>query len=385
VKPVLVVVLVDAMGWRLAGSDPAFAPLLEQRRPLGTILGFSSGALPTAFTGSLPREHGRWLMYRRAAGEGVFHGFGALKWLPPRLRQSWKLTGLLTRLVERRGVQGYFNLYDVPRDELPAFDLPERGDIFAPGGLPVDSLWDSLVRRGLPWRGWNWRHPEARARAEAIECLERGREDFLFLYSAVLDAQLHLEGSHGAGVRESLDSWSAWFGRAREAAARAGREAWLYLCSDHGMVDVDETVDVMRRVDALPFRRGRDFLAFYDSTFARFWWRSPAARDAVRTALAAEPAGRWLEPAELQREGADFADQRYGEDLFLLRPGALLVPSFMGRTPVAAMHGYDPSHPGMPGLLASNRPLPPEVTHLSHLRGFLERELDASRALAGAA
>jgi hypothetical protein len=384
-KPVIVVVLVDAMGWNLAGTDAAFAPLLAQRRPLDTILGFSTGALPTAFTGRLPREHGRWLMYRRAAGAGVFRGFGLLGLLPPRLRQSWRLARALTRIVERRGVRGYFDLYEVPRAELPAFDLPERGDIFAPGGLPADSLWDSLARRGVAWRGWNWRHAEGDARAQALACLESGREDFLFLYSAVLDALLHREGSRGAGVRASLDAWSAWFARAHAAAARAGREAWLYLCSDHGMVDVHELVDVMRRVDALPLRRGRDYLAFYDSTFARFWWRTPGARDAVRAALSAEPAGRWLDAADLAREGADFADHRYGEDLYLLRPGALLVPSFMGREPVAAMHGYDPRHPDMPGLLASNRPLPAAVTHLAHLRSFLERELDASAALAGAA
>jgi hypothetical protein len=145
------------------------------------------------------------------------------------------------------------------------------------------------------------------------------------------------------------------------------------------MVDVDAGVDVMGRLAALPWRRGRDYLAFFDSTLARFWWRDPAARAGVREALAAESAGRWLAPEELVREGADFADHRYGEDVFLLRPGALLVPSFMGRSPLAAMHGYDPSHPDMAGLLASNRPLPPGVTHLAHLRDFLERELDATR------
>jgi hypothetical protein len=145
------------------------------------------------------------------------------------------------------------------------------------------------------------------------------------------------------------------------------------------MVEVDATVDVMGRLAALPWRRGRDYLAFYDSTMARFWWRTPAARDEVRAALATEPAGRWLAPEALEREGADFADHRYGEDVFLLRPGALLLPSFMGRARVAAMHGYDPAHADMPGLLASNRPLPPDVTHLAHLRGFLERELEACR------
>jgi hypothetical protein len=146
------------------------------------------------------------------------------------------------------------------------------------------------------------------------------------------------------------------------------------------MVDVTETVDVMARISALGVRRGRDFVAFYDSTMARFWWRDRGAREAVRAALAAEPRGRWLEPAELAREGAEFPKHDYGEDVFLLRPGALMVPSFMGSRPVRAMHGYDPAHADMTALLASNRALPADVRHLKDLRGFLERELDALAA-----
>ena len=173
---------------------------------------------------------------------------------------------------------------------------------------------------------------------------------------------------------------SAWFDSAAAAAARGGREAWLYLCSDHGMVEVTASVDVMGRLQRLPWRQGRDYLAFFDSTMARFWWRTPAARDAVLAELGREPRGSWLSLAELANQGADFPDHRYGDDVFLLEPGALLVPSYMGRTPVAAMHGYDPSHPDMAGVLAANRPLPADVTHLSHLKRFLERELAALRA-----
>ena len=377
-KPVMVVVLVDAFGWTLAAREPGFAPALPERRPLATVLGFSTGALPTAFTGRPASEHGRWLMYARARERSVFRGFGALRALPARVRNSVRLTRLLERIVAARGVRGYFNLYDVPREELPAFDLPERDDIFTAGGLPVDSLWDALDRRGVAWRGWNWRTPEPEARAQALAELASGRLDFLFLYSAVLDARLHHEGSRGAGVKASVREWSAWFDAAVAAAARGGREPWLYLCSDHGMVDVRGTVDVMARVAAVPYRRGRDYLAFYDSTMARFWWRDPAARDAIRRALEAEPGGRWLSKDELAREGVAFTDARYGDDVFLLAPGELMVPSFMGQAPVAAMHGYDPAHPDMAGLLAANRPLPADVTHLSHLRSFLEHELDAA-------
>ena len=112
-----------------------------------------------------------------------------------------------------------------------------------------------LERRGIAWRGWNWRTPESSARAECLAELERGRHDFLFLYSAVLDAHLHREGSRGASVRASLAEWSAWLDAAATAAARGGREAWLYLCSDHGMVDVHAAVDVMGRLRGLPWRR----------------------------------------------------------------------------------------------------------------------------------
>jgi hypothetical protein len=372
----MVVVLVDALGWTLAGSDPAFAPLLGNRRALATVLGFSSGALPTAFTGRRAEEHGRWLMYRRAGEDGVFRGFGWLKWLPARVRRSGRLGRMLARRVGRT-VHGYFNLYEVPREELPEFDLPEREDIFRPGGLPCDSLWDTLQRRGVAWRGWNWRTPEPTSRAEALADLEHGAHDLLFLYSATLDAHLHREGSRGASVRANLAEWSAWFDAAAAAAVRGGREPWLYLCSDHGMVDVRETVDLMARLARLEWRRGRDYLAFFDSTMARFWWRTAAARDGVLAALAEEPRGRWLTRGDLAREGAAFADARYGEDVFLLEPGVLMVPSYMGSGPVAAMHGYHPAHPDMAGVLASNRALPAGVTHLSQLRGYLEHELDA--------
>ncbi len=376
----MVVVLVDALGWSLAEHEPSFAPRLTQRRPLATVLGFSSGALPTAFTGQPSSVHGRWLMYRRAAGETVFRGFAWLRWLPERVRRSWRLTQWLTALVARRGVRGYFNLYEVPREELAAFDLPERDDIFVAGGLPCESLWDTLKRDGIPWRGWNWRTPEAEARAALLTQLERGHDDLLFLYSAVLDAHLHREGSRGASVRASLGEWTAWFDAAAEAARRGGREPWLYLCSDHGMVDVTAHVDVMGALAGLPCRRGRDYTAFFDSTLARFWWHSTAARDAVRATLGPAQGGRWLTSGDLASAGADFADRRYGEDVFLLDPGVLMVPSFMGASGVAAMHGYDPAHSDMPGVLASNRPLPADVTHLAQLRGFLERELGALRA-----
>ena len=123
------------------------------------------------------------------------------------------------------------------------------------------------------------------------------------------------------------------------------------------MVDVTRTSDVNAVLQRLPQRDGRDYDVFLDSTMARFWWRRPEARARVLAALGAEQGGRWLTETELASEGCSFPDHAYGDDIFLLDPGALLVPSYMGSRPLAAMHGYAADHPDMAALLASNRPL----------------------------
>ena len=235
VKRRIVVLLVDALGWELAQRTPRLFAALPNRRRIETVLGFSSGALPTLFTGRSASEHGRWLMYRRAGASVLeggapspFAGFGALRHLPRRLQRSWKLGRLLDAIVQWRGVRGYFRLYQVPPWLLPEFDLAERDDIFEPGGLPGESLWDALESRQVRWRGWNWRSPEIGALQALAARLESGDEEFLFCYTAELDADLHREGSFGAGVRHRLEGYAGWLRRLEDTAARRGQALWLY-------------------------------------------------------------------------------------------------------------------------------------------------------------
>ena len=55
----------------------------------------------------------------------------------------------------------------------------------------------------------------------------------------------------------------------------------------------------------------------------------------------------------------------------------LIVPSYMGSAPVAAMHGYDPATKGSQALLLSNRPLPAGLAHVVDFRAFFGQELAA--------
>jgi hypothetical protein len=192
---------------------------------------------------------------------------------------------------------------------------------------------------------------------------------------------MHEHGVHAAPVGDRLARLGDALTRAIGRARAHGRETWCYLVSDHGMHDVTRHVDVMGRLDATALRRGVDYHAFYDSTMARFWFPGPLAEPVVRAALEGLP-GRFLSREDEERWGIHFADRRYGEAIWLVDEGGLIVPSFMGRAPVKAMHGYDPASSASRAVLLSNRPLPAGLSHIVDLRAHLAAELDARAAAA---
>ena len=150
------------------------------------------------------------------------------------------------------------------------------------------------------------------------------------------------------------------------------------------MADVTHQVDVMAIVAATGLKSRVDYRVFYDSTMARFWFASPLAEAAVRRALEDLP-GRFLTRADEERWGIHFADRRYGEVIWLVDEGGLVVPSYMGRHPVKAMHGYDPATSASRATFLSNRPLPAGLSHIVDVRGFLAGELDLRAAAAAPA
>jgi hypothetical protein len=190
---------------------------------------------------------------------------------------------------------------------------------------------------------------------------------------------MHARGTRAPEVDDRLARLEQAVQGALAGARAAGREAWCYLTSDHGMTDVVEHVDVMARVRASGLVKGRRLPRVLRLDDGALLVPRPARRGAIRAALPACP-GRFLARADEERLGIHFADRRYGDAIFLLDDARLLVPSYMGSTPVAAMHGYDPATPGSQALLLSNRPLPEGLAHVVDFRAFLNRELDACQA-----
>jgi hypothetical protein len=115
---------------------------------------------------------------------------------------------------------------------------------------------------------------------------------------------------------------------------------------------------------------------------ARFWFFAPGVRRQVEGLLREVRGGRILTDAECQELGILFADRRYGELIFLADPGTLFVPTFMGRQPLAAMHGYHPDDEDSSTILLSNVDHRP-VDSIRGIGPLLVAELEAMMKSSG--
>jgi hypothetical protein len=199
----------------------------------------------------------------------------------------------------------------------------------------------------------------------------------LFLYTAELDALMHRVGVFEDAVAQRLTRYQQFLERVVEAAHARGVAVDIHVLSDHGMTPVDRSVDLWGALERDGYRLGRDYLAFFDSTMARLWCGDDVLAAAVGH-LEETESGRLLSSAELEAFGCNFPDDRYGQHVLLANPGVMVVPSFMGRERIAAMHGYDPGDRFSKGVFLTNDPrgeLPQSI--LGFKRYLMERTLEA--------
>jgi len=142
------------------------------------------------------------------------------------------------------------------------------------------------------------------------------------------------------------------------------------------MANCDIHLDLKAVIDALPLTFGKDYSVVYDSTMARFWFFHDEARQLITDALGGVCEGRIMPDDELRDLRAHFDDGQFGELIFLVQEGVLIVPSHMGERPIRAMHGYHPHDPHSYATLFTNQvTLPAEVTHIPHLHRLMEHAI----------
>jgi hypothetical protein len=129
------------------------------------------------------------------------------------------------------------------------------------------------------------------------------------------------------------------------------------------MTPVGRRHDLFGEIEPLRLRMPDDYLAVYDSTMARFWFFSDRSRAEVSRVLAQSACGRILDDLELDRLGVRFSDRRFGDLVFLLKPGWLIARSGFEnpRWMPSGMHGYHPDDRYSDACFLSDREPPVQM------------------------
>jgi hypothetical protein len=380
-RRLLLVIMIDALGHRLVRESGSFGFLEAPDGPVRSVCGYSSACIPSLLTGRTPAEHGHWAMYVRDPARSPFRRYRLLiRLLAGALGRDYLTRRILARALWHAGVRGYYNLYQIPLRLLPQFDLPERHDLYRPGGVAgYETPFDSAERLGLPWESWAWRLPEQERRARLAAALEAGRAAMLFYYAPEFDAVGHAAGTRDGAAHACLGELSGFVAEMLARAERRYDEVRLLVFGDHGMTDVRGVHDLLGPLASLGLRQPQELLYFVDSTMIRFWSFRAGVRERCAALLAEAGCGRILDDGECEELGILFPDRRYGETIFLADPGEILVPSFMGHDAPRGMHGYHPADEDSSTILLSNFAHTP-VRSIMEIGPLMIRELEAIAA-----
>jgi predicted AlkP superfamily pyrophosphatase or phosphodiesterase len=370
-------VLIDALGWKILEDQNFLNDILPFRQPLQTVLGFSSGAIPSLLTGRTPSEHGHWNLFYFDPNNTPF---ARLKWLrhfPDALanhRVSQKLIKEAGKRLFHMGPQ--FECYVKPT-LMPYFNWVERRCIYEPGGISgAPSIFDKLVASRTPYRVYSYHHwNDKEILQQAQHDMEHSDAEFFFVYLCELDAELHAFWAHPERLQSMLGEYETKLRKLCDTALSLDPEASLAIFSDHGMAPVTHRYDLMKDVDGLGWKMPDDYLVVYDSTMARFWFFNEEARKSINACLRTQSCGRVLDDPELQELGIYFPDRRFGEAIFLLNSGCMFYRSdfHSGNWLPTGMHGYHPSDPYSDAVFLTNRAPAASLSTIRDIYEYMER------------
>ena len=381
-KHVNVFMFIDALGWDVV-TRHAFLADFPYRKPVSMQFGYSSTAIPTILTGAKPSEHGHLSLFAYSPEHSPFKGLARIgRFLrPSSFWERGRVRNVLTRIARKiYGFTGYFNLYSVPFNRIGLMDYMEKDDIFAKGGLaPCANLRDVLEEKKIPYHISDWRASEEENLSAAKDALTDGKVEFMFIYTAALDAIRHDHSPDDSAVRDKLHWYEQRIHDLLATAKTHYEEVVFTVVSDHGMTDLTRCVDIMKAVESTGLVFNKDYAACYDSTLFRVHYLKEGAHDAIHGVVNEKAfPGHWLNDDELVKYGIEFSDRRYGDEIFIVDPGVQIVPSDLCRKPLHGMHGYDPVHDNSLAAVISTVEIPNGVHEVRDYFKMMTEQINKS-------
>lgn len=382
-KKVVIQIFVSALGWKLYKRYGFLNDLLNHSNPLDTVLGFSSATDPSILSGRYPIEHGHWFEYYYDKKNSPFKKLSRLYSLIPGFARfifdSKKSREIISDIFSvGGGYTGALKLHQMPMEHLKYFNYLGKKDYYIAGGLSkTDTIFDQVDFEKLKYYVSDSQKQEDENVLKAINLLRMGEVSYVFLHLPDLHRLLHHYGTEHDAIKRKIVDLENKVNKIFKEAKPHYKDVSLSVCSNHGMSDVRYVSNLKKRIEKMPLSYGKDYVALYHPTIAKFWFFHPQSRQIiVDHLLKSGNEGNILSDKELKDMRVFFPDRRFGEVIFLLKPHFLIVPNHFRKTMARGMHGYHPNYPESKAILLSNKPIDEDIHSIVDIRTFNRRLLE---------
>jgi predicted AlkP superfamily pyrophosphatase or phosphodiesterase len=199
------------------------------------------------------------------------------------------------------------SIFKIPLQEICYFDFLLKKNFFTENLISFSTIFDFFRKKNKKVSGYIWPfiyrnnaakldifnlklntgNTDERAFRKSVALLKEN-PDILYVHFFSADNLVHKYGTNSEEtffLIRKLDSY---------VKAIAAFSDKLLVFSDHGMVDVKESFDVMKEIRKTPFILGKDYIMFLDSAMARFWFFNKECGTAFRKFLADSGKGKFV-------------------------------------------------------------------------------------------
>ncbi len=241
------------------------------------------------------------------------------------LRQGYKLLG--------KGING------IPWKLIPFFEKAVPENVFDKNTIcNTPSIFNLLSAKG---KNYNYLGvPFSSGRLSNIQKSIKNdnllNSEILFLYISDLDSIGHEYGITSSEYQKTFELINNFV---TDIISYDNSE--LIVFGDHGMVDVDNYLDLNSTISQLPLSVPKDFLYFLDSTMARFWFFNEHARELIKEKFTSIPGGKWISEKEKEEGKFNYSNNIFGDEIWWVNKGNTIYPDFwQGNRAPKGMHGY---------------------------------------------
>lgn len=346
---------------------------------LETILGHT-GISATAFSGVYPEEHDVWEMFVYDPKNSPFKWFGPLSPLLDQIdtipkARRWLRFGVSAVSNALRYSSGHSyieRIQEIPFRYIKYFNFSQTRALCEPRSLgKVLTIFDVFRKKGIEFAYIDYPIFHLRGRSHLLfpsrysdefvfekfkQSLKSGCK-FYYLHILELDKIAHKFGTSSRETHKKIKEVDSLVEDLFRSIHKYFERVNVLLFSDHGMVNVSNTVDVVHKLNGCGLEAEKDYLPFIGSTIARFWLKDAETREEMTNVLDEIRGGRVLKEQDLDKFRLRFRSRKHGDLIFLADPGTFITPSFFQRKlEFKAMHGYDPSHPDQHGIFILSSP-----------------------------